>query len=296
MKDSYSFDIDAAGLKAAYHAHREAYQRIFDRLRLRYVIVSAVSGAMGGSASEEFLAESPSGEDTFVRCLESGYAANVEAVITARARGAARRSRGRAARGGRSRHRQHPDHRQPGGVGERGRPRSRRHRGRHVEKRAASRSVNPAGSGNCWPSGCPATAKSTTRGWARHWSRPSMRCSATAISPSTPSWSRAISGRRHCGTTRFAILSTRGWSTAPAGSPAPTSRADTSSVWWPAATSPPTAPSRPPRCARAIPLPTAPAHWSWRAESRSGTSSSWAANTPMPSPSTCSARTASRCG
>ncbi|SPM37509.1 Prolyl-tRNA synthetase [Mycobacterium rhizamassiliense] len=83
MKDSYSFDIDAAGLKAAYHAHREAYQRIFDRLRVRYVIVSAVSGAMGGSASEEFLAESPIGEDTFVRCAQSGYAANVEAVITA---------------------------------------------------------------------------------------------------------------------------------------------------------------------------------------------------------------------
>lgn len=84
MKDSYSFDIDAAGLKAAYHAHREAYQRIFDRLQVRYVIVSAVSGAMGGSASEEFLAESPIGEDTFVRCAESGYAANVEAVLTAR--------------------------------------------------------------------------------------------------------------------------------------------------------------------------------------------------------------------
>jgi prolyl-tRNA synthetase len=84
MKDSYSFDIDSAGLKAAYHAHREAYQRIFNRLEVRYVIVSAVSGAMGGSASEEFLAESPIGEDTFVRCLESGYAANVEAVITAR--------------------------------------------------------------------------------------------------------------------------------------------------------------------------------------------------------------------
>ncbi|OBK96276.1 proline--tRNA ligase [Mycobacterium asiaticum] len=83
MKDSYSFDIDAAGLKSSYHAHREAYQRMFDRLRVRYVIVSAVSGAMGGSASEEFLAESPIGEDTFVRCLESGYAANVEAVITA---------------------------------------------------------------------------------------------------------------------------------------------------------------------------------------------------------------------
>jgi prolyl-tRNA synthetase len=84
MKDSYTFDIDDAGLKAAYHAHREAYQRMFDRLQVRYVIVSAVSGAMGGSASEEFLAESPIGEDTFVRCPASGYAANVEAVITAR--------------------------------------------------------------------------------------------------------------------------------------------------------------------------------------------------------------------
>ncbi|MDH6193394.1 prolyl-tRNA synthetase [Mycobacterium frederiksbergense] len=82
MKDSYSFDVDDDGLKTAYHAHREAYQRIFDRLGVRYVIVSAVSGAMGGSASEEFLAESEVGEDTFVRCLESGYAANVEAVVT----------------------------------------------------------------------------------------------------------------------------------------------------------------------------------------------------------------------
>jgi prolyl-tRNA synthetase len=84
MKDSYSFDIADAGLKNAYHAHREAYQRILGRLKIDYVIVSAVSGAMGGSASEEFLAESPIGEDTFVRCRESGYAANVEAVITAR--------------------------------------------------------------------------------------------------------------------------------------------------------------------------------------------------------------------
>ncbi|MEZ0049408.1 prolyl-tRNA synthetase [Mycobacterium sp. MAA66] len=84
MKDSYSFDIDEGGLKNAYEAHREAYQRIFDRLVVKYVIVSAVSGAMGGSASEEFLAESEVGEDTFVRCVQSGYAANVEAVITAR--------------------------------------------------------------------------------------------------------------------------------------------------------------------------------------------------------------------
>ncbi len=82
MKDSYSFDVDEDGLKNAYHAHREAYQKIFGRLGVRYVIVSAVSGAMGGSASEEFLAESEVGEDTFVRCVDSGYAANVEAVIT----------------------------------------------------------------------------------------------------------------------------------------------------------------------------------------------------------------------
>jgi prolyl-tRNA synthetase len=83
MKDSYSFDVDDAGLEAAYLRHRGAYQRIFAELGVRYVIVSAVSGAMGGSASEEFLAESEIGEDTFVRCLESGYAANVEAVVTA---------------------------------------------------------------------------------------------------------------------------------------------------------------------------------------------------------------------
>ncbi|MGZ8179934.1 proline--tRNA ligase [Williamsia sp. SKLECPSW1] len=82
MKDSYSFDLDDAGAKASYAAHREAYQRIFGRLGVRYVIVAATSGAMGGSASEEFLAESEIGEDTFVRCPESGYAANVEAVVT----------------------------------------------------------------------------------------------------------------------------------------------------------------------------------------------------------------------
>ncbi len=83
MTDSYSFDVDDDGLRTVYLAHREAYQKMFARMAIRYVIVSAVSGAMGGSASEEFLAESDVGEDTFVRCLESGYAANVEAVTTA---------------------------------------------------------------------------------------------------------------------------------------------------------------------------------------------------------------------
>jgi prolyl-tRNA synthetase len=83
MKDSYSFDVNDDGLRKVYLAHRDAYQKMFSRMAIRYVIVSAVSGAMGGSASEEFLAESEVGEDTFVRCLESGYAANVEAVSTA---------------------------------------------------------------------------------------------------------------------------------------------------------------------------------------------------------------------
>ncbi len=82
MKDSYSFDLSDEGLTTSYRRHREAYVRVFDRLGLRYTIVSAMSGAMGGSASEEFLAESETGEDTFVRCPESGYAANVEAVTT----------------------------------------------------------------------------------------------------------------------------------------------------------------------------------------------------------------------
>jgi prolyl-tRNA synthetase len=79
MKDSYTFDMDAAGLQEAYDRHRAAYIKVMDRLGLEYVIVKAQSGAMGGSASEEFLAIAPNGEDTFVRS-PGGYAANVEAV------------------------------------------------------------------------------------------------------------------------------------------------------------------------------------------------------------------------
>ena len=81
MKDSYSFDIDDDGLEASYQAHRGAYLRIFERLGLEIVVVSAVSGAMGGSKSEEFLHPTPVGEDTYVRSA-GGYAANVEAVST----------------------------------------------------------------------------------------------------------------------------------------------------------------------------------------------------------------------
>ncbi|MEU0795580.1 proline--tRNA ligase [Amycolatopsis sp. NPDC005961] len=82
MKDSYSFDLDDEGLERSYQAHRAAYTKLFDRLGLEYVVVKATSGAMGGSASEEFLAVAETGEDTYVRSTESGYAANVEAVVT----------------------------------------------------------------------------------------------------------------------------------------------------------------------------------------------------------------------
>ncbi|WP_433536338.1 proline--tRNA ligase [Micromonospora sp. CA-249363] len=82
MKDAYSFDLDEAGLREAYARHRAAYQRIFDRLSLDHTVVHAMSGAMGGSASEEFLAATPVGEDTFVGCTACDYAANTEAVLT----------------------------------------------------------------------------------------------------------------------------------------------------------------------------------------------------------------------
>jgi prolyl-tRNA synthetase len=81
MKDAYSFDIDDAGLEVSYQAQRAAYERIFQRLGVEYVIVKADAGAMGGFKSEEFLSPSPIGEDTFVRSA-GGYAANVEAVTS----------------------------------------------------------------------------------------------------------------------------------------------------------------------------------------------------------------------
>ncbi|MFM1986468.1 MAG: hypothetical protein RIS18_685 [Actinomycetota bacterium] len=82
MKDAYSFDLDQNGLEISYQKHRDAYIKTFKRLGLDFVIVSAMSGAMGGSKSEEFLAPCEFGEDTYVKCEKCEYAANVEAVIT----------------------------------------------------------------------------------------------------------------------------------------------------------------------------------------------------------------------
>jgi prolyl-tRNA synthetase len=274
MKDSYSFDIDDAGLKAAYHAHRDAYQRIFEKLKVRYVIVSAVTGAMGGSASEEFLAESPVGEDTFVRCLQSGYAANVEAVVTAR-----------------------PEPKPAEVVA--GLPEAVVH-----DTGDTPTIVTLVDWANQAELGRTVTAADTLKNVLVKVRRPGGDWELLAI---------GLPGDREVDDKRlgaalepaeyallsdddFAISSTRGWSTAPAGSPARTSSASMSSDWWRAGISAPTAPLRPPRYATAIHLPTVLVRWCRRAVSRLRTSSSSVANTPMPSPPTFSARTASRCG
>ncbi len=78
MKDAYSFDLDAAGLDVSYQKHYDTYRRIFDRCGLRYVVVEAHSGAMGGSQSHEFTVYSDAGEDVIASCPKCGYAANLE--------------------------------------------------------------------------------------------------------------------------------------------------------------------------------------------------------------------------
>ena len=82
MKDSYSFDLDATGLDAAYQKHYQAYCRIFSRCGLQFRAVEADSGAMGGSQSHEFMVKSPAGEDWVVECAKCGYAANLEKAVS----------------------------------------------------------------------------------------------------------------------------------------------------------------------------------------------------------------------
>src|SRR6202161_1251677 len=82
MKDSYSFDIDAAGLDVSYKKHYETYRRIFDRCGLKYMVVEADSGAMGGKESHEFMVRTPAGEDLIVSCESCDYAANLEKAVS----------------------------------------------------------------------------------------------------------------------------------------------------------------------------------------------------------------------
>ncbi len=78
MKDAYSFDLDAAGLDVSYQKHHDTYCRIFDRCGLKYMVIEAHSGAMGGSKSQEFMVRTPAGEDLIVSCEKCNYAANME--------------------------------------------------------------------------------------------------------------------------------------------------------------------------------------------------------------------------
>ncbi len=115
MKDSYTFDLDAAGLDVSYQKHYDAYRRIFARCGLDYLMVEAHSGAMGGSQSQEFMVASDAGEDFVVNCPNCVYAANLEKAVSRARRARCRRSRGRPyAR--RVSHAGPQDHRRGGGV------------------------------------------------------------------------------------------------------------------------------------------------------------------------------------
>ena len=229
MKDSYSFDIDDEGLDKSYEAHRDAYIKIFNRLGFEYVIVHAMSGAMGGSASEEFLAIAENGEDTFVRS-PGGYAANVEAVRITRPQAAAIRRRAGGARRG---HAGHTDHRDSGRPGQRAVPARRPPLAgqRHVEER---RRDDQRGRRHAASAGHRRAGRSGGRPEAARRPARARRCrsrSVTRISPRTPdlvkgyigpaAWTDplrepdAVLGRNRA--PRSAIWWIRGWSRAPGG-------------------------------------------------------------------------------
>ncbi len=130
MKDAYSFDIDAAGLDVSYQKHHDTYCRIFDRCGLKYVVIDAHSGAMGGSQSQEFMVRTPAGEDLVVSCENCNYAANLEKATSKLAPIAdlqARRRR-QAARNPHARQRRHCRCRRvPGNLGRTGHQDGRLH-------------------------------------------------------------------------------------------------------------------------------------------------------------------------
>jgi prolyl-tRNA synthetase len=278
MKDSYSFDIDDEGLQRSYDRHRDAYIRTFDRLGLDYVIVSAMSGAMGGSASEEFLAPCESGEDTFVRS-DGGYAANVEAVVTV----------------------------PPAEIPIDGLPAA------HVEdtpdtptiellvdlanarfpradrawtaadtlKNVVLRLEHPDGSTSALVVGLPGDREVDMKRLEAQVSPAMPAPFEEADFAAYPQLVKGYIGPQVLGRTAASPTSwIPGSSAAPRGSLGRTSRASTSSTWCVGGTSPRTRRSRPQRCATVIPHRTVPARCIPRAVSRSGTSSSSAASTP----------------
>ena len=277
MKDSYSFDVDDAGLEASYELHRDAYIRIFDRLGLDYVIVAAMSGAMGGSRSRGV----PRDRRERRGHLRAVHALRLRRERRGRAgagprRGAVRRDARRPRRG----HPRHPHHRDAGEPPQRGVPArgpslgGRRHpQERHRHAGAPRRHPRAA---RHRPARRPRRRREAARGPGAP--RRGRRRSTRRRSPPTRRWSRATSapGRSaRRATPRSATCSTPASSRAPAGSPAPTSRAGTSSTSSPAATSPATAPSRPPRSA-----PATSARAAARASSRRPVASRWATSSP----------------
>ena len=213
MKDSYSFDVDDAGLARAYHAHRDAYERIFTRIGLDYRIVAAVSGAMGGSRSEEFLAPTPAGEDTFVQCTRCDYAANTQAAEIA------------SPEPGRS---EHPPSRvldtpntptiarlvdRLNGMSD-----GRVFTAADTLKNLVVRARPPGRrTGTSWSSGSPATATWTSSGSAPSWSRPRSNRPDPRNSPLIPASSVATSARSNWPAPARATWLIRWWSKGPRG-------------------------------------------------------------------------------
>ena len=248
MKDAYSFDYTDAGLEASYMAQRDAYERIFQRLGLEYVIVAADNGLMGGARSEEFLHPTAIGEDTFVRSA-GGYAANVEAFTTVAPEPIPFDG---LARAGHLRLAEHADDRDARRSRQRPprRPRGRGvDRGPHAEERRAR--ADPCGrlARTRHRRACRETATSTTSAWRSrsHPQRSNPR--PTRISSGIRCWSRAISapGRpraRSSARSRppaSATCSTRVSSRARRGSPARTWTRSTCTRSSPDGTSAPTA-------------------------------------------------------
>ena len=292
MKDSYSFDLDDEGLQRSYDQHREAYVRIFERLGLDYRIVSAVSGAMGGSATEEFLARRAHRRGHLRACTACDYAANTEAVELRGARAAATRPRSR-----RSRSLDTPDTPTIDTlVAVLARASATTSTPRGTLKNVVVLLRTPTGRASRSSSACPATARSTSSG-----SRPtSTPAEVLPFDGDFAKHPRLVRG--YIGPQVLADLGIR-YLVDPLvvrrqrlGDRRQRARASTRSTSSSAVTSSRTAPSRPPRCGPATPAPAAARRWRSTAASRSATSSSSAASTPTRSASTCSAPTASRSG
>ncbi len=300
MKDAYSFDVTDAGLDASYQAQRDAYERIFARLGLEYVIVKADAGAMGGSKSEEFLHPSPVGEDTFVRSA-GGYAANVEAYTTTPPEPI-------------------PFDGLPAPLvldspntptiatlvdlanAEYPRPDGRPWTAADTLKNVVLALTHLDGTRELVVVGLPgdrdvelkrvevAFAPADGRGRHRGRLREAPRSRQGLHRPVVARGRGARRGVRHRHPLLRRPARRRRHRVDHRRQPRREARASDSSR---AATSSPTASSRPPTCAPATPRPTAPARSSSPAASRSGTCSSSAASTPTRSASRCSTRTAS---